>query len=229
MRQLLLWSLWCLTSLAGAQVPLKVAVDAFNPPFMYADAQGQAQGLYVDQLRALATRSGLALEITPMPWKRALAGLDSGAHAVAGIYANPERQARYLYSLPLHREVLAVYARKSDGRPRYTQLSDLFDRRVGVLSGWFYSEAFTQARQAGWIDVEEVSRDIQNVDKLRLGRLDYLIGIRESIEPFMGNHLEPVGVFAVQLTYLALPRTPAHARWLARLNPHIPALSPMVP
>lgn len=56
------------------------------------------------------------------------------------------------------------------------------------------------------------------MEKLRLGRLDYLIGIRESIAPLMGDQLEELGVFSVNHTYLALPRTAANQQLLLRIN-----------
>ena len=190
---------------------------------MYADSSGRPAGLYAEQLQALARRSGIAISVETMPWKRALAYLERGSHGVAGIYSNQARQRRYLFSKPLYHEVLTVYGRKQDHRPRYNQVSDFDGKRVGVLSGWFYSDDFSQARDRGSLQADEASRDAQNVEKLKLGRLDYLIGIRESIEPLLGNQLEALGVFATNPTYLALPRTPANQQLLLRINQ---ALSP---
>ncbi|SCK05061.1 ABC transporter substrate-binding protein [Vogesella sp. LIG4] len=208
-----------LTASALAQTPqLRVAIDANNPPFMYADSSGRPAGIYAKQLQTLARRSGIVISVEAMPWKRALAYLALGTHGVAGIYSNPERQKRYLYSQPLYNEVLAVYGRKADHRARYSDVSTFGGLRVGVLSGWFYSEAFSHARAQGWLQADEASRDAQNVEKLRLGRLDYLIGIRESIAPLMGDQLEELGVFSVNHTYLALPRTAANQQLLLRIN-----------
>lgn len=215
----------CISLLAQAQpLSLRIAIDANNPPFMYADSSGRPAGIYAEQLLALAQRSGIAISIEPMPWKRALAYLQRGSHGVAGLYSNPERQKHYLYSKPLYQEVLTVYGRKLDRHPRYNQICDFDGKRVGVLAGWFYSDAFSQARDQGRLRADEASRDAQNVEKLRLGRIDYLIGIRESIEPQMGEQLEALGVFAVNPTYIALPRTAANLHLLQRLNQALPPL-----
>ncbi|MEQ6291802.1 substrate-binding periplasmic protein [Vogesella sp. GCM10023246] len=217
--RLFAWMLLCLLPPAHAQQPrLQVAIDANNPPFMYADSSGRPAGLYAEQLQALARRSGIAISIETMPWKRALAYLERGSHGVAGIYSNPARQKRYLFSKPLYHEVLTVYGRKAAASPRYNNISSFNGRRVGVLSGWFYSDEFSQARDRGALQADEASRDAQNVEKLKLGRLDYLIGIRESIEPLLGGQLEALGVFATNPTYLALPRTAANQLLLQRIN-----------
>lgn len=222
--RLFAWLLLCLLLPAHAQQSrLQVAIDVNNPPFMYADSSGRPAGLYAEQLQALARRSGIAISIETMPWKRALAYLERGSHGVAGIYSNPVRLKRYLFSKPLYHEVLTVYGRKSAASPRYSNIGSFNGRRVGVLSGWFYSDEFSLARDHGALQADEASRDAQNVEKLKLGRLDYLIGIRESIEPLMGNQLEAVGVFATNPTYLALPRTAANQQLLQRINQ---ALSP---
>lgn len=225
--RLFAWLLLCLLLPARAQPPrLQVAIDANNPPFMYADSSGRPAGLYVEQLQALARRSGIAISIEAMPWKRALAYLERGSHGVAGIYSNPERQKRYLFSKPLYQEVLMVYGRKADYPPRYSNIASFSGRHIGVLAGWFYSDEFSQARERGALQADEASRDAQNVEKLKLGRLDYLIGIRESIEPLQGEQLEALGVFATNPTYLALPRTAANQLLLQRINQALPAVTP---
>ncbi|WP_174874741.1 substrate-binding periplasmic protein [Vogesella oryzae] len=216
-------ALFCLLPLAHAQqAQLQIAIDANNPPFMYADRSGRPAGLYAEQLQALSKRSGIAISIEAMPWKRALAYLERGSHGVAGIYSNAERQKRYLFSKPLHQEVLMVYGRKSAGTPRYSSIASFGGRRVGVLSGWFYSEEFSKARDSGALQADEASRDAQNVEKLRLGRLDYMIGIRESIAPLMADQLEELGVFATNPTYIALPRSAANLQLLQRINQALP-------
>ncbi|MFC3533902.1 substrate-binding periplasmic protein [Vogesella facilis] len=226
-NRLFAWLLLCLLPAAHAQQPhLQVAIDANNPPFMYADSSGRPAGLYAEQLQALARRSGIAISIETMPWKRALAYLERGSHGVAGIYSNPARQQRYLFSKPLYHEVLTVYGRKGDALPHYSTIASFNGRRVGVLSGWFYSDEFSQARERGALQADEASRDAQNVEKLKLGRLDYLIGIRESIEPLLGGQLEARGVFATNPTYLALPRSAANLQLLQRINQ---VLSPLTP
>ena len=213
-----------LCSLSQAREVLRFAIDAHNPPFMYADEQGVAQGLYAQTLRQLGERAGLTLHIEAIPWKRALAYLKRGSHGVAGIYRNEERQNRYLFSRPIYREELVVYARKGHAMAPYRGIASLYGKRVGVLSGWFYSDDFSRAREQQLLLADEAARDAQNVDKLRLGRLDYLIGIRESIATLNHGELEETGVFASNLTYIALPDSPRSRALLQQLNAYIPDL-----
>lgn len=213
-----------LCSLSQAREVLRFAIDAHNPPFMYADDQGVAQGLYAQTLRELGQRAGLTLRIEAIPWKRALAYLERGSHGVAGLYRNEERQRRYLFSRPIYREELVVYARKGQALAPYRGIASLYGKRVGVLSGWFYSDDFSRARDQRRLLADEAARDAQNVDKLRLGRLDYLIGIRESIAALNHGELEETGIFASNLTYIALPHGPHSQALLQQLNAHIPDL-----
>ena len=210
-----------LCSLSQAREVLRFAIDAHNPPFMYVDGQGVAQGLYAQTLRQLGERAGLTLRIEAIPWKRALAYLEQGSHGVAGIYRNEERQRKYLFSRPIYREELVVYARKGHAMAPYSGIASLYGKRVGVLSGWFYSDAFSRARDEKRLLADEAARDAQNVDKLRLGRLDYLIGIRESIAALNHGELEEAGILASNLTYIALPDSPRSRLLLQQLNPYI--------
>jgi polar amino acid transport system substrate-binding protein len=79
----------------------------------------------------------------------------------------------------------------------------------------------SRARDEKRLLADEAARDAQNVDKLRLGRLDYLIGIRESIAALNQGELEEAGILASNLTYIALPDSPRSRALLLQLNPHI--------
>ncbi len=62
----------------------------------------------------------------------------------------------------------------SVGAP-YHGMADLAGRRVGVIRGWSYGEAFDGARRRGEFSCEEVAGDTANFAKLLRGRLDFVV------------------------------------------------------
>jgi len=99
---------------------------------------------------------------------------------VGGIYKNSERLKKYDYSEPLLVETITVYVHRD--RPLvYTQIGDLFGKRVGVMRGWSYGDEFDRARAGGLLQAENVSSDDQNFQKLQSGRIDALLAIEDSV------------------------------------------------
>ncbi|KZC99375.1 MULTISPECIES: transporter substrate-binding domain-containing protein [unclassified Thalassospira] len=157
---------------------LTIYVDEANPPFMYR-AEEHAAGIYPDIVRAISARAGLNVEIVPVPWRRALFHLDNGDGAVAGIYKNLERQKKYAYSEPIHREGLMIYRLKGEF-DRETKIEDLSGMNVGVIRGWSYGDAFDSARTSGLFETSEAAGDDQNFAMLVNNRVDAVIAVREA-------------------------------------------------
>jgi polar amino acid transport system substrate-binding protein len=152
-----------------------IAIDNANPPFMY-QQDGQARGLYPQVLRAVFARAGQPVVILAMPWKRALRRSENAEVGVGGIYKTRRRLALYDYSQPIFEEKLIVYVHR-DKAFRFTRVSDLHGKRVGVIRGWSYTEALDEAIREGRIKVSESSSDEANFKMLASGRLDALIAI----------------------------------------------------
>lgn len=155
-----------------------VAVDAANPPFMYADGE-KAAGIYPAILSETFKQMGVSAEIVPMPWKRAISGIDAGENGVGGIYQNSERLQKYDYSDKLLDEVIVVYVLKGKGFP-FAGIDSLKGRTVGVIRGWSYGDDFDAAAKAGSIKTDEATGDGLNFAKLAAGRLDVVLAIKES-------------------------------------------------
>jgi len=165
---------------AHASAPeVVIALDTQNPPFMYADRDGQPHGVYPLLLRALFTRLDVPMRLVCLPWPRALAGLERAEHGVGGIYSTAERQARHDFSQALHVETIKVYTRRG-GLRLFDRIDDLRGLRVGVLRGWSYGDAFDAATRAGLFQVEPVAADAQNFGKLERGFLDVAVAIEQS-------------------------------------------------
>lgn len=201
---------------------LVIAVDAQNPPFMYAGSDGQARGVYPLLLRALFAELNQPLTLNALPWPRALAGLERAEHGVAGIYSTAERRARYDYSEPLHVETVRVYARR--GRLRlFERIEDLRGLRVGVLRGWSYGDAFDAAARKNLFKLEVVAADQQNFGKLERDFLDVALAIEQAGDAQLATGAYPtVRAMANPLTenptHLAFHKRTNQSALLARVN-----------
>lgn len=192
-----------------AQAPFPVDVDSGNPPFMFG-TPAQAEGLYPELIVAAFERMKRPVQVSAKPWKRALAELDIGIAAVAGIYKTDERVRKYDFSDPLFTERIAVYYNVT--RPvHFKELQDLYGKRVGVLLGWSYGDAFDRARNEHKFVVEEVYSDSQNFDKLAQGRVDAVLAIEQvgamQLRNIRFSAIErSPAVLVEKTTHLAIPR-----------------------
>lgn len=213
---------------AGAAAELVIALDAQNPPFMYADRDGQPHGVYPLLLRTLFTRLDVPMRLACLPWPRALAGLDRAEHGVGGIYSTAERQARYDFSQPLHIETIKVYTRRGALR-LFERIDDLGGLRVGVLRGWSYGDAFDAAARAGLFQVEPVAADVQNFGKLERGFLDVAVAIEQAGDALLGAGDYPSvralpNPLTENPTYLAFNKTAQQRVLIARFDEQLEKL-----
>jgi polar amino acid transport system substrate-binding protein len=158
-----------------ARAETLIAIDNANPPFMYQQNE-QPLGLYPQMLQAIFARLGEPLLIQPMPWKRALLKGAAGEVGIGGIYRNTERIKVFDYSAPIFEERLLLYV-PQDKPFAFDQISDLHDKRIGVIRGWSYTEDFDQAVREGRILAQPGSSDEANLRKLASGRLDAVVAI----------------------------------------------------
>lgn len=170
----------------GSAQELLINFDEAHPPYMH-DDDGQVRGIYPALIAAAFKRLDLPVRLEAKPWARAVLELDRGTAGVGGIYKNTERLRKYDYSEPLLVETITVYVHK-DHAFAYAQIGDLFGKRVGVMRGWSYGDAFDQARAGGLIHAESVSSDEQNFQKLRNGRIDALLAIGDSVAPLLAAY-----------------------------------------
>jgi len=175
------WVILFTVSFSGAvyaSEPVRIVVDAYNPPNMYLH-KGRAAGLYPSLLDAIFKRMDQKVSIEAVPWKRAM---DMGAHGtagVAGIYKTPDRLRTYDYSERIYAELLLVFVKKNRAF-EFNGIKDLEGKKIGVILGWSYGPEFDTAREDNLFEVEEVNRDKLNFKKLLDGRLDCVVASKES-------------------------------------------------
>lgn len=163
-----------------------VNVDQENSPFMYSQG-GKAAGVYPALIESAFNRMNVPVSIKAIPWKRCIQEIDDGVAGVGGIYKNAERLKKYDYSEPLFIEKLVIFYPKANPI-NFTKIEDLKGKKVGVIRGWSYGDAFDNARKAGTFTADEGASDDQNFQKMDLGRLDIVVAIKESGEDLMKKY-----------------------------------------
>lgn len=198
-----------------------VNVDAENPPFMFAQG-GKAAGVYPAVVTAVFARLNIPVSIEAKPWKRALAEIDEAKAGVGGIYKNDERAAKYDFSEPILTENTAVYFNKAHPID-FKTVADLAGKKVGVIRGWSYGDAFDAARKEGKIAVEEVPNDKSNLLKLAEARLDAVLAIEEAGKSIITaekiSSIEQAKVFlASNKAHLAFNKSAKQTELLAKFS-----------
>ena len=176
------------TSPAGqaADITVTVYADAGYQPYAYVDKNGEAAGLYAEIVKvAFARMKGYRIAIKPVPWKRGLSMLKSGAaFALYPPYMNPKEEPFiWPYSLPLFEEiVVAVCNKEVATRPRPRWPDDYYGLRIGNNAGFLVGgDRFNEAVRAGKIRLEEAPDTRTNILKLDAKRIDCYINDRISI------------------------------------------------
>jgi polar amino acid transport system substrate-binding protein len=117
-------------------------------------------------------------------------------------------------------EKLVVYFNADRPIP-FSRVEDLKGRRIGVLRGWSYGDAFDNLRNNGEFIVEEVSSDDQNFHKLESKRLDVVIVISESgsvLAPRYPNIEAAPACLIRNPTFLAFSKSSARTDLLKRFD-----------
>lgn len=182
MRQSLIAFL-IVTGWLARQVPVLAAelfaAEENNYPLAY--AAPNARGFYPTLLAEAFTRMGMAIEVTPMPWPRAMAGGEAGQWGIADIYPTPDRRTRLDFSDPLLEEETVLYVLKGREFP-YDGLQSLQGRTIGVMRGWSYGAAFDEKVAQRLFIAAPVDKPAQNFAKLAFGRLDAVAMVRQGAD-----------------------------------------------
>lgn len=197
-----LMALVAAASIGSAAFAAEIVVfDDGNPPFMYRQGT-EAAGVYVRLTREAFKRAGVEADIQVTAWKRAVAMADAGEAALGGCYMNDERLAKYDFTDKLYDETLLLFVRKGKAF-KFETMADLKGKKIGVMPGWSYGDAFDKARADKVFTAEEVESDDQNIKKLVAGRLDAIIIEKLSARKLLGAVPAEVEALAQPLQQLS--------------------------
>ena len=188
-------------------------IQGWNPwkPFAYLDETDSLTGIDVEIVYHILSFSGYAISYQDAPWARQLKWIEDGTIQITGsAMITPERESFAYFSDPYYRESYILFIRKGEsGNYDISSLQDVVGSsfRLGVMRGSLYGDEFVRLMRNPEFSrqVEEVTSDEQNYQKLLTNRLDGFIqessrmliegkasGILEQVEPLFaieGNFL----------------------------------------
>ncbi|NLF51490.1 MAG: amino acid ABC transporter substrate-binding protein [Leptolinea sp.] len=157
-------------------------------------------------------RMGFAVEIEFFPWARAMTLARNGEYDGTLEWDDtPDwREFFYINSEPISPQEWVFFHRKDD-LFEWTTLKDLTGKRIGVTSGYIYSNAFSHLTNNESLRFEEASSDEANLKKLLAGRIDIFPMERNVGLSLLQKNFPPDE--AAQLTY--------HSQSLAVFEPYL--------
>ncbi len=158
---------------ALASETIQISIDSNYPPYMY-EEQGKEKGLYSILLVEIFKRMDMDMDLSPLPWKRAIREIDGKKSGLGGLYVNKERLKKYDFTDPIYWETLVVYAPSSKSFP-FNTLKDLKGKTVALNSTWSYGDKIDTARKNNLFNVFEAQTNAQSLRMLAANRIDAAI------------------------------------------------------
>ena len=116
---------------ANAATPVSMATGEYPP---YVSTKLPGQGLSSELVSEAMRRMGRPLKLTFLPWKRAFELTRNGLYDASFPYArNPQREAGFLYSAPLHTDQILMFVSIAS---RDSQVAMLRGKTVCVPDGY---------------------------------------------------------------------------------------------
>lgn len=157
----------CWPLIAGAQERTLIAAADPYPP--YVDPQVPGQGLAMEIVRAAYKTQGYTVKLEMMPWVRAEKGVSEGRYDILVDVWRTEARAKELLFSTAYAVSKVKFIKRKENPFEFTGLDSLSGKRIGVIRGYGYSDAFNAATT---FTREEVPSMEHNINKLLLKRID---------------------------------------------------------
>ena len=209
------------SSVAWAETSIKLMANT-SPP--YADAKLPEQGLALELVRHIFSRTNHSPNITIENWSRAIEGAELGVYdGLASVWYTDQRNENLLFSEPyISSKLIIVKLRARRGGLR--NLQDLAGRRLGVRSDYAYGIDFESIPNLTLVKENHL---IQNLLNLLNGSVDLVIGDQRTmamqINEYLGDQRSKFEVISLELPkrerHVALHRDfAAHKEVIADFN-----------
>ncbi|MEM1111176.1 MAG: transporter substrate-binding domain-containing protein [Pseudomonadota bacterium] len=168
-------------TLAGEEITLLANT---SPP--YADRTLPEEGLALELVKHVYSRTDYQPKITIENWSRAMEGVRIGVYdALAAAWYTDERNEAFLFSEPYLESDLLIVTLRTDRRP-YSKLAHLSGRRLGVRTDYAYGIDFDAIPD---LTLVEENHLIQSLLNLLNGKVDFVIGDRRTMVMQMQEYL----------------------------------------
>lgn len=191
---------------SGGAVAGEVVRLMANPSPPYADKKLPEQGLALELVKHVFSRTDYTPDISIENWSRAMEGVRIGLYdALATAWYSEERSRDFLFSDPYLSSELILVKSRADKR-QYRSLQDLAGKRLGVRSDYAYGVDFSSVPD---LELVEENQLIQNLLNLLNGSVDLVIGDRRTLTHQLNEYLKSqIGEF--QVVPIDLPQKHRH-------------------
>ncbi len=156
------------SSVARAQTAAELKVGAWEP---YIDFSLPTRGPLTAQVSDVLSSADILATVKEASWKTVEQHLDSGSTASFGWIKNPERAARWHFSLPIC-SIRNVFVVRADDNRVWKSFADLRGRRVGWARGYSYGEVLDGMKAE--LQLIDVATDEVGLRRLLSGDMDMM-------------------------------------------------------
>ena len=154
------------------------------PPFSYEDkAKHEMSGLSTEVIYGVFKSMGISIKENKVyPWVRTQSNVYQGiVDAAYTASINDERKKNcYFPSEALVSSKWVLFIKKSKkSELNFEKLTDLKNKKIGLIRGYNYPSEFAKYVNK-YSKIQTVSKEVQNVTKLLMGRYDYMPAVLET-------------------------------------------------
>ncbi|WP_341662534.1 transporter substrate-binding domain-containing protein [Vibrio sp.] len=130
------------------------------------------KGLAYEIIEEAFSAQGYQMKHTIKPWSRALREVVMQRYDIALTVWKSSDRLKYLYFSDAYLVNSLIFVTLKDNAFDYQGVTSLAGKRVGVLRGYAYNDAFMQSKDFERLDADNLTT---NIKKLRTGRIDVLV------------------------------------------------------
>ncbi len=156
------------------------------PPFEFVE-NGIPQGIDLEIAKTTLEKLGFKVNLINYPWKRALNAAKHGeADGIFSMGKRPEREIDFFYpSEPLIISGWYLYFPKKKVVPFEKDFKALKNLRIGICDGYVFPKEFMESTL---FERDKSTDDLQNLKKLRGGRVDAIVGDNINCQLLIKKH-----------------------------------------
>ncbi len=230
---LIVFMIMALSCFPGVSIPhdKMTLIQGWNPwkPFTYLDENDSLTGIDVEIVHHILSLAGYAISYQESSWARQLKWIEDGTIQItASAMITSEREAYAYFSDPYYKESYILFVRQGESRNYdITSLQDIVGSsfRLGVMRGSLYGDEFVRLMEDPEFSrqVEEVTTDEQNHDKLLTHRLDGFIQeasrmSTEGKQSGISEQVEPLFVIEENYLHFMFSKKSVHPEFVAMFN-----------
>jgi polar amino acid transport system substrate-binding protein len=150
--------------------------DDDYPPFTYTDENKQIKGVDIELFQEMAKRLEIQINIKLVPWKRLLKMTETGdVMGSFALFKTPDRESFSLFTHPIHYSTFKLFTTQKAGL-NYTNIKDLYGKRIGIEAGFVISDEFDKASTRGDITLIQIYSFDDAFRRLLKGGIDAFVG-----------------------------------------------------